>query len=205
MKSYDLHIHSKYSPCSMMDPRRILKVAKKKGLAGIAVADHNSVGGSLAAAKLNRDRSFEVIPSMEITTQFGDILVYYVQDRIKTTDFTEIVDEARAQDAVLSIAHPYRFSSFREEFAKQAQAIEIFNGRTFFWQNEKAKRLAQRLSLAGIAGSDAHFPVEIGNGLTLFDGDLREAIKKRRTRIKFSQSMGPYLAPFSIPIRIMKT
>jgi len=45
---YDLHIHSKYSHDSLLSPDNILKVARKRGLGGIAVTDHNTILGGIA-------------------------------------------------------------------------------------------------------------------------------------------------------------
>ena len=53
MKTYDLHIHSKYSACSNLKLKIILKFAKKRKLDGIAVTDHNTMKGALQLKKLN--------------------------------------------------------------------------------------------------------------------------------------------------------
>jgi len=38
----DLHIHSQYSTDGLSKPESIVKRAKKKGLDGIAITDHNN-------------------------------------------------------------------------------------------------------------------------------------------------------------------
>ena len=43
MLKFDLHIHSKHSKDSLMDKERIKKIAQKKGLSGIAIADHDAM------------------------------------------------------------------------------------------------------------------------------------------------------------------
>ena len=58
---YDLHVHSKYSRDSILSPEKIISVAKRKKLDGVAVTDHNTIRGGLAAFKLNKSRDFEVI------------------------------------------------------------------------------------------------------------------------------------------------
>jgi len=51
LTSFDLHIHSKYSKDSINDPKWIIKIAKNKGLNGVAITDHNTIKGSLVAKK----------------------------------------------------------------------------------------------------------------------------------------------------------
>lgn len=40
---YDLHIHSKYSSDGVLEPERIIKIATKRGLNGIAITDHDTI------------------------------------------------------------------------------------------------------------------------------------------------------------------
>ena len=196
---YDLHLHTKYSACSRLEPKMLLKLAKKRGLHGVAVTDHNTTKGSRAVSKINKDRDFEVIISNEIKTQYGDILVYYIQEEIRSRDIFEILDKADEQDALVSIAHPFRpwflrsvrFRYPLEKIAKRIDAIESINARTFSWENKKAERAAESLKLAKSAGSDAHFSFEVGRASTVFEGSLRDAIKKRKTKIQGSSLFIP--------------
>jgi len=193
-----------------MKPRTILKVAEKKGLNGIAVADHNSFKGSAEVIKLNKDKDFETVPAMEIKTQFGDVLIYYLQKEIKTKDFFELIDEAKRQDALISIAHPFRlmphlrFKQDLKTIKNKVDAIEAFNARNFPWENKKANRIAENLGVAKTGGSDGHFVFEIGNGITMFDGDFRKAIKKKKTKVCGTTIIGPWAALVSACIRRLR-
>ena len=40
---YDLHIHLKYSSDGVLDPEKIVKIAAKRGLNGVAITDHNTI------------------------------------------------------------------------------------------------------------------------------------------------------------------
>ena len=55
---YDLHIHTKYSACSNLEPLTILRAAKKRKIDGIAVTDHNSLKGAIAVSRLNKDKKY---------------------------------------------------------------------------------------------------------------------------------------------------
>ena len=46
--------------------------------------------------------------------------------------------------------------------------------------NDKADSIAGRYGIAKTGGSYAHFKFEIATGQTLFDGDLRKALKEKR-------------------------
>lgn len=202
-----MHIHTKYSLCSLNKPRDILKTAIKKKLDGICVVDHNTMKGSLETKKLNKNKNLEVIAGKEIRTNYGDCVVFYHQEDIKETDFLEVVDNVRKQDAFLTIAHPFRllpYLKFKGDFSK-ANCIETYNARTFPWENKKAEKEGKELGLASIGGSDAHFPWEIGNGLTIFDDDLRTAIKKRTTYSKGIWVPGFFASMASFTIKKFRT
>ncbi|MFX0204875.1 MAG: PHP domain-containing protein, partial [Candidatus Hodarchaeota archaeon] len=49
----DLHVHSKYSFDSLMEPKTIIKVAGKKGLDCVAVTDHNTIKGGSTTEKFS--------------------------------------------------------------------------------------------------------------------------------------------------------
>jgi predicted metal-dependent phosphoesterase TrpH len=194
---YDLHVHTNHSRCSNAEPIAILKAAKEKGLDGIAITDHDCIEGALEVKKLNRDKRFEVIVGEEVTTEKGHILCYYVKERIRPGKLAAVIKKATEQKAIIAPAHPYDF--FRQEADRKAikrylsriHAIETYNSRSpvpFF--NDWADRLAKQLGLAAIAGSDAHFPYEVGGGITLFSGSLRNALKNNRTSVEGSPLQG---------------
>lgn len=191
MKKYDLHIHSHYSPCSIISPKTILKRAKKAGLNGIAITDHHTMKAYPILKKLNSDKNFEIIPGEEITTQYGDVLALYIKEEIHTRDFFELIKEVKRQKGIIIIPHPITISnkySFRyslNNLRKKLNGIdfgfEIFNSRNFVSLNNKSKLLSEKHDFSQTGSSDAHLPIDIGNGYTLFNGDLRTAIKNGKT------------------------
>ncbi len=188
MNKYDLHVHTYHSSCSRIKPEKLLKIAKKKGLNGIAVTDHNTIKGGLEAKKLNKDKNFEVIVGAEIKTPQGEILGYYLNKEIKSRTPAEVIDEIHSQGGLAFIAHPFTWGIIRQAMQadwkeiKKADGFETFNARmTFKWENELAQQFAQKKRLAQTGGSDAHFCYEIGRAFTAFDGDFRTAVKKKKT------------------------
>jgi predicted metal-dependent phosphoesterase TrpH len=187
---FDLHTHTNHSACGFSKPKQLLNAAKKSGLSGIAVTDHDTIKGALEVKKLNRDKDFEVIVGAEVSSNVGHILCYNINEMIKSREFNEIIDEVKAQDGFVSISHPFRQYAFYkmlkvplEDIAKKADAIEALNGRTAFWQNEKAKRFAEENKTPATAGSDGHFPFEVGKVYVEARNNLWKDIKKRKAMI----------------------
>ncbi len=190
MLRYDLHTHTHYSSCSNMKPEVLLKTAKKKGLNGIAVTDHGRIDGALEVKRLNKDKNFEVIIGQEISTIQGDVLAYYLKEKVDAVDFFDAVEKARKQNALIVIPHPFRTSSnphhkFKLYFGKVKKyidAVECFNARMLFnSDNKKADNAANKYGIAKTGGSDAHFKFEVATGTTLFERDLRKALKEKKT------------------------
>jgi len=200
MLKYDLHNHTKYSPCSNLDPKILLKAAKKNGMNGIAITDHNTIKGAVKAKKLNKDKDFEVIVGSEIRTNYGDVLCYYVNKGIKSREFFSVIDEVKKQNGLVVIPHPFRTSSNPkhsfgysiEKIKNKIDGIECFNARMMPGNNEKAQKIAKKLKVAGTGGSDAHFNFEIAKAYTIFDGDLRKALKQKKTKYEGTIMYGPF-------------
>src|SRR3989344_5287248 len=198
---YDLHMHTHYSKCSNLKPLTILKLAKKHKLDGIAITDHHEIKGALEVKKLNKDKNFEVIVGEEISSTYGDVLVYYLKKKINEIDFYKVVDEARKQNALVVLPHPFRrtlindhkFQVPIEKVKGKIDAVECFNARLLFpGDNKKADIVADRLNIAKTGGSDSHFFFEIGTAKTVFEGDLRTAIKKKETKAEGRIRLGAF-------------
>jgi predicted metal-dependent phosphoesterase TrpH len=98
----------------------------------------------------------------------------------------ETITIARQKGAVVIAPHPFKKNSIGYG-AKDADAIETFNSRCLFGENEKAKELALSLGKPEVGGSDSHLLSAIGLGFTDIDchGSERsalESIRKGKTR-----------------------
>lgn len=181
---YDLHMHTNFSSDSINRPEKIVEIAKKAGLNGVAITDHHTIRGALTAKKLNRDKNFEVIIGEEIKTNYGDVIALYIKEEINEIDFWEVIDHIKKQGGLIIIPHPFRlwpkFGYPLEKLRGKIDGIEVFNSRDPL-SNAVAAEKTKRLTMAEIGSSDGHLPLDIGKGYTVFEGDLRSAIKKRRT------------------------
>jgi predicted metal-dependent phosphoesterase TrpH len=184
---FDLHIHTFLSRDSLINPRLLPRVAASRGLAGLAVTDHNAFG----AHRMLESSSLIIVPGMEIRTTAGDIIVLFIQEPVKSRDPFEVCDLVREQDGVLIAAHPFGFprlgGSVGGEVLRLLDGVEVVNARNLLKsQNEKALQLARRLGKAETGGSDAHSLREVGRAYTLADAssleELRTAIRRRGTR-----------------------
>lgn len=181
---YDLHIHSKYSLDSASEPERIVKIAKRRGLDGIAITDHGTIKGGLEAKKYETE-DFEVVVGSEVLTERGEIIGVFIYDEIKSKNIHGVINEIRKQDGVVIVPHPFdtlRRSSFHitKDYAKLVDAIEGFNSRCIFKKyNIQAKKFGNKHIIPLVGGSDAHFLNEIGNGGIITENDnIKDAIRK---------------------------
>lgn len=191
---FDPHIHSKYSYDGVMEPKRIIRIAVERGLDGIAITDHNTVKGGLEA-KEYETRDFQVIVGSEVMTEKGEITGLFLSKEIKSRDVQGVIAEIKEQGGIVVIPHPFdrlRHSAFSvtDEDVKFIDAIEGFNSRCIFGgDNRKAVEFALRYNLPVIAGSDAHYPGEIGKGGIIIEtNDVREAILRGDTEIYGTRS-----------------
>jgi len=181
---YDLHVHSKYSRDSVLSPEKIIHVAKKRGLDGVAVTDHNTIMGGLATFKLNKSKDFEVIIGTEIKTEYDDIIGLFLNEEIKTRTFAAVIDEIHAQGGLCVLAHPYRRYSCPETLVECFDLVEGFNARSPKDENNRAFAFAQTFKKPMTAGSDAHLSFEIGRGRIYVDSDVKKSLQKGTTNIE---------------------
>lgn len=65
----DLHAHTTASD-GTYTPRELVELAKKNGLAAVAVTDHDTTGGLDEAQAAGRELGVEVVPGIELSTVF---------------------------------------------------------------------------------------------------------------------------------------
>jgi predicted metal-dependent phosphoesterase TrpH len=187
---YDMHIHTYHSHCSSLKPEVILKLAKKRGLQGVGMVDHNTCKGALMVKKLNKDKDFEVVPGQEVSTDKGHVLAYYTTEDIKERELYDVLDKIHDLGGIAVVAHPFRLMptlGFKHplwKLYKHIDGVEVLNGRNMLHNvNKRTFHTAQELGMGIVGGSDAHFPIEIGNCMTLFKDDFRKSLKKHLTRV----------------------
>ena len=194
---FDLHIHSNYSSDSNLSVDDILKQAVRKGLDGIAICDHNTIEGSLRAIQRVRELNLSliVIPGIEISTSDGHLIVLGIRENIQPDLLlSETITIARQKSAIVIAPHPFKKNSIGYA-AKDADAIETFNSRCLFGENEKAKELALSLGKPEVGGSDSHLLSAIGLGFTEMDTLRNESSVLESIRMGKTRSGGQIIPP----------
>lgn len=174
----DPHIHSTYSSDSTAHPKDIIKKARSMGLDAIAIADHNSIKGSMVAIEEAKSiEDFIVVPAMEISTNKGHIVALGINEEIKRgLSPEETVEKIREAGGVAIAPHP--FVRYREGLCDKIKkldvdAMETLNSRYIFgYSNWRAKKLAEERGIPQIGASDAHFLGAIGSCVTELEADF---------------------------------
>lgn len=187
---FDLHIHSAYSD-GRASVEEILRVARRKGLSGIAVTDHNTLDGSRAALRISRSRYREmiVVRGVEIDTSEGHLIVLGVDEMpVLGNTPEETIEEAHDLGGISVLPHPYHL--FRHSIGRipPVDAVEVCNSKYILGiSNLRARLEARRSGIPMVAGSDAHLAETVGLGVTILNAasedDVLEEIRKNRTKI----------------------
>jgi predicted metal-dependent phosphoesterase TrpH len=183
----DLHIHTVYSPDSVVQPKTLVdQLVAHSFIKVAAVTDHDSVRGCKATVELaSAYPDILIIPGVEISTPQGDMLILGT-DELPPRPWTPevVVDYAKSIDAVSIVAHPYREYGMGDLARNyKIDAIEVLNGGSSAAANNQAKDLAKSMGLPGTAGSDAHQMSELFSVYNQIDASLEinsvlKAIKK---------------------------
>jgi hypothetical protein len=204
----DLHNHTGWgSGDSHLDPSDLIEQARRWGLDGIAITEHNQVWDPEKIEMLRHRHGFTVIGGVEVDTDVGHVLAFGLQGpyrwiRLPTIDeLRSLVDEA---GGVIVAAHPFRGPAAamhsdqpgEEESGESAgrdpwrlvDAVEVHNGLASPQQRRLAAELAHRLDLPTTGGSDTHRIMDVAASFTVFDDEIKDerdlvaAIKTRRCR-----------------------
>ncbi|MDR3186056.1 MAG: CehA/McbA family metallohydrolase [Christensenellaceae bacterium] len=109
---FELHTHTLHSDGSFT-PDYLVRSAKKVGLNGIALTDHNTVSGHTQTLKSCNRHGLTFIPGIEWTTFYGHITVLGAGTiidwrSVNPSNILEKAKEVQALDGCIGIAHPCR-------------------------------------------------------------------------------------------------
>ena len=179
----DLHVHSQFSADSVADPEEIVAIARKKGLHGLAITDHNTsecVDYFLQKGLMHPDGlpvdNFLILPGQEITTSEGHLLALGISlPNLKGISPQEAIEIIHSKGGLAIPPHPYDLfrAGLRENILETLNfdALEVFNAATTFkCYNRRAFDYAKKRGLAMTAASDAHHPEAVGTAYSLFEG-----------------------------------
>jgi predicted metal-dependent phosphoesterase TrpH len=169
----------------LIKPEEIARYSKKRGLDGVAITDHDRLDGAL---KIAETTDFLVIPGIEVTSLNGHVVGLNVQNPIqKGLTVDETVRGIHKAGGIAIACHPSALfkGSLGRRTNSEFDAIEIINSSAipFGYSVKSSERIASRLGIPKVAGSDAHYGPEIGFAYTSIDAEpdidsLIDAIRK---------------------------
>jgi hypothetical protein len=181
----DLHTHTRHgSNCSYMEPRMLVARALELGLDAVCITEHNASWEEEALRALVDGTVLQLFAGMEVSTEWGDVLVFGVEGAAPQTggiqELRRVVDQS---GGAMIAAHPFRRYSVagvtidvgeacRWPLLRFVDAAEVFNGISTRREVELAQEVLARLGLRGVGGSDSHAPHTLGACYTRFEEPL---------------------------------
>lgn len=197
----DLHIHSERSPDGRMSLEEIGARARKAGLDGVAVCDHDRTPEELPDLE-----DVLLIPGVEVSTEYGHLLGLFVTKPVAGHELAGAVEEIHRQGGLAVLAHPFERSTDAERLSPilpLLDGVEVWNSRAER-KNKKANAMARELARANglrpFGGSDAHLPQEIGSAVTAVEAEaftlegVKAALLTGRANVTGRRSPARYVA-----------
>ena len=181
MMNIDLHVHSAISHDGAGKPAEVLLAAKRAGLDGIGITEHNDFARAEAFLAPAASYGLAVFIGAELATPVGHFLVFSEDisrwSRYNESDLhaSRLIAEVNAAGGAVIAAHPCRRGCPIWEIDRLPglTALEVLNGGNSPQENRQAEELAAAVNLPGTGGSDAHLPREVGRCYTAFQVSVR--------------------------------
>lgn len=199
---FELHCHTHHSrginiPTEvMMSPRKVVRLAKKAGIDGLAITDHRVATAWKEAREEARKQGIIFIPGMELETSGGHVIGLGLNEAVKNHLSVEETMESIREQGGLSVApHPYDIKNdgVKDLFVK-ADAVEVFNSFTLDrLSNWYTQRKAKSAGKPMIVGSDVHMPDMMGLSVNVADAHDMDGLFReiRKGRVGFRTSYVP--------------
>lgn len=206
----DFHMHTYASGDAVTQVDEFCEAVERAGLDVVCVTDHHAirVAWEMAAAL----PAVRVVVGEEVKTHAGEIIGLFLTEKVPYgLHEVECARRIRDQGGLVYVPHPIgprnhamgRASMEGLLDAGLLDAIEVFNARNAFdAANDAAASFATEAGLAGGAGSDAHYPEEIGTAwleLPDFDGPAELLDSMRRGQVHGRRHTGGGWRPRIIP------
>lgn len=167
-------MHSYYSTDSSITREDLVFYAKRCGLDGVAVTDHDRLDGAL---KMARETDFLIVPGIEVISSDGHVVALNVQESIpRGLTANETVDKIHESGGIAIACHPVGLfkGGLGRLTSSKFDAVEVINSSAipFNYTARQNERIASHIKKPRVAGSDAHYGPEIGCAYTLIDAEL---------------------------------
>lgn len=174
----DLHVHTRLSSDSNALVEQYLEANARAAapLGAICLTEHRlfPIDDALDSeyARLADRFGVRIFKGVEADTKLGHLLIFGVNRRLlERFDFADrllraepLIEAVHGEGGVAIPAHPFRDSGYgarlddlMAKVGTALAAIEAINGQNTHEQDRDALAAAEKLGLAAVAGSDAHF------------------------------------------------
>ena len=182
----DTHVHSEKSFDSLQSLKIIAAEAKKKGIDGVCICDHN-----ISFTDSTEIDGIMIMNGIEVSTEYGHVLGLFIKKPVAPIrSFDEAISRIKNAGGIAVYAHPYEnpkasksdLDDRLDNTVYMLDGIEVVNSRATQYvkrANEYALDAAKRNNKPRFAGSDAHIPCEIGSSYAEIEIEERseEAIR----------------------------
>ncbi|MCL2356391.1 MAG: PHP domain-containing protein [Defluviitaleaceae bacterium] len=166
----ELHVHTIYSPDSLLAKIPLLLMCKIKGIKCIAITDHNSLCGAVKYEPFFAKHGVKVIIGEEIMTSQGEIIGLFLKNVIPPgLSPEETVRAIKKQGGLVCIPHPFDPTRAKtvlsniSSVAEDVHMIECSNGRNRKIEFDRVQEeICEKFNRQKVVGSDAHTFFEIG-------------------------------------------
>ena len=192
MEKIDMHIFTNLSHPTegAATPKQAVKIALKRGMNGLGIADHDLVGGAKKAREF-APRGFILLDGVEISTHEGHVVAFGIDewDREQIVHLEEALDLIKDSAGIALLPHPNikvmatsiiepNISRFKSDF----EGMYLLSTRHMLFYRH-INEIYKRYRFPALGCSYAHLPYEIGTAFTEFEGvadadDVIEAIRK---------------------------
>jgi hypothetical protein len=156
----DFHVHTSRSPDGLHSLRETVKYAKRIGLDGLAITDHNRLLSRREASRMSREFGILVIPGIEgghmaLERHWIGLAI----DTLPATgEIADVLDHIEREGGLSIAPHPHSCTGYSNYARLGFDAVEAFNG-TDRLSNSLVRNTA---GLPETAGSDAHATYMLG-------------------------------------------
>ena len=193
----DLHVHTtRYSAgCSVLEPGELAPAAKRAGLDGVAICEHQCRWDQSELDSLEGNGTlFWAGREMDFVNMH--VLVFGLKgDLPRAADAMAFAREVDSLGGAAVLAHPFRFGRLidlpNDELAKiwgAFHAVEALTLSHLPQENRAALAAAEALGICATGGSDAHAARDVGRFCTSFqahiatEADLVQALRNGACR-----------------------
>jgi predicted metal-dependent phosphoesterase TrpH len=193
MEKIDMHIFTTISHPreGAATPKEAVKIAIKRGMQGLGIADHDRLGAAKEAREF-APKDFIILEGVEIRALEGHVVAFGIEKcDLRFVPLVEVLDFIKDNDGLALLPHPNIkimatsiVEPFISEFRKDFEGMYLLSTRHLLFY-PKLKEVYDKYGFPGLGCSYAHHPFEIGTAFSKFNGvsnedDVISAVRKGR-------------------------